>query len=142
MKTVFVFCLSFVLFVAVGSFAASNKINWLTQIFSPGATASGQLAAVLPNGNTAFVGVGANLSIDGSGNLNAASSSVNFAAGVAVTVSGSTGTLPSTPKSSIVLLKNGLAMGSSEFTNAAGSTSIVFATAPLATDNIQAIYLF
>jgi|SRR5579871_600823 len=144
MKTVFIFALSFVLLVASGLIGATvaNKLNWLTQVLSPGTSSGGQLAAVLPNGNMSFVGIGSNLSIDTSGNLTAAVSSVNFAAGVPVTVAGSTGTLPSTPKSSIVLLKNGLAMSSSEFTNAVGSTSVTFIVAPSASDQIQAIYIF
>ena len=130
----------FLLALVGGSMGASNKLNWLTQVLSPGASASGQVAGVSAAGNTAFFKLGTNLSVDGSGNLNAASANVNFANAINVTAIGSTITLPNTPKSTVSIAMNGQILDSTQFT--VSGVTVTLAVAPLATDNFQATYLF
>ena len=130
------------LFVLVA--ATSNHINFITQVFSPGTSANGRIAGVQANGNNAWLNVGSNLSIDASGNLNAASQSINLANGVNIpgTPNGvtTTFTLTTTPKSSVSVFVNGQMLDPSQFT--ISGANITFLVPPITTDNLQATYLF
>lgn len=130
------------LFVLVA--ATSNHINFITQVFSPGTSANGRIAGVQANGNNAWLNVGSNLSIDASGNLNAAAQSINFAAGVNLTPAPNgiltAFTLPSLPKGNVTAYVNGQMLDPSQFS--VSGTTITFLVPPIQTDNLQATYLF
>lgn len=141
MKTFLMFLAVFTLALVGGALGASNKINWITQILNGPASS---LAATDATGATTFLQLGTNLSVV-AGKLNAsASAPVNLAN--AVKLPGvpngtlTTFTLTNTPTSQVSIDVNGLTLDPSQFT-VAGSV-VTFAVAPLATDNLQATYLF
>jgi hypothetical protein len=72
MKFVWLAVVLIVLAAAGFLYAAGNTIA-IKQITGPGVTTGGRLLGWLANGNVAFITPGTNLSIDSSGNLNAAS---------------------------------------------------------------------
>jgi hypothetical protein len=127
----------FLLALAGAALGASNKINWLTQMLGGGVTATGLVAVTTPAGATAWV-------TPGTGILAVAPPTVNFANSINVpgTPNGVTVafTLPNLPKSAVSIDINGLTLDPSAF-SLSGSV-VTFVTPPLATDNIQATYLY
>ena len=123
---------------AVGLLAATtNKFNWLTQVLGGGTTATGLVAVTNPNGTTAWVA-------PGTGILATPPPVINFANAVNVpgTPNGTITafTLAQTPKSAVSIMINGQVLDPSNFT--VSGAVVTFLTAPIATDNLQATYLF
>lgn len=122
---------------------ATNRINWLTQVLSPGNSISGQIAGVDNVGAMKYFKIGTNLSIDASGNLNAAGASpFSFTFHAAEVLTGipngtvTTFTVPFIPTGKVLIDVNGQNLDPSQFTQ--NGSSITFTVAPLASDNLHA----
>lgn len=122
--------------------ATNNKLNWLTQILSPGASTAGQVAGITAAGNTAFFKIGANLSVDPTTGVLSASGSTPFTFHAAEILTGvpngtlTTFTLPFTPNGKVVIDINGQLLDPSQFS--VTGTNVTFTVAPVATDNLHA----
>lgn len=76
MKQIIVCAILFLVFVTAGALtAAATKVS-IQQILGPGASTAGTIFGWLTTGAPAFLKLGTNLSIDASGNLNAASATI------------------------------------------------------------------
>jgi len=151
MKTFAICCVLFITFIAVGVLAAAGNKVQIQQILGPGTSTTGSLFGWLANGTPAFLKVGTNLSIDSSGNLNAASATIpagafqdNLQLGVAngtTTAFNLPNSIVANPTTSVYVWVNGVkAQPTNDYTVAVSgtTTTITFTTAPPSGANIEA----
>jgi hypothetical protein len=143
----FIICVVlFIVFVTAGALtAASNKVL-IQQILGPGATATGGLLGWLVNGTPAFIKPGTNLSIDASGNLNAAGANIPAGAFVDNALLGTGDGLTKTftlttapnPTTSLSVWVNGLKQlpGATNDYSVSGTT-VTFVVAPPSGANVE-----